>query len=320
MQEPQTRITPPLRRTPPGQQRGQPPSSSRGQIRSSVSMSSQPVSTPQTTTPVPDISPKPGASGTSSWSPPDEIKPRLLPERSPRRSSANAAPGRFDAYPRRADVGGPAILHLSHSTAFRNRFLHQPPFAFVTHGSPGSHAWRFPYVHRFSDPAGSARRLAKTPPRDVAFRFVMTASAPRNRVFRGSIARPARTPVNASPRPHERQRMTQGHRESLLPSTWDSHPLSPCRFSGAPTDPPYGRRGNGARRACRAIPMPRTRSSADRPGGHSLVAIAIVRCPPARGEKESSRWPTPRDRIPSNAIVRRRLLGRLLLGGSERAI
>ena len=45
--------------------------------------------------------------------------PRLLPERSPRQSSANAAPGWFDAYPRGADAGGPAILHLSHSTAFQ---------------------------------------------------------------------------------------------------------------------------------------------------------------------------------------------------------
>ena len=33
------------------------------------------------------------------------------------------------------------------------------------------------------------------------------------------------------------------------------------------------------------------------------VAIAIVRCTPAREEKESSRWPTPRDRVPSRAIT-----------------
>ena len=45
--------------------------------------------------------------------------PRLLPERSPRQSSANAAPGWFDAYPRRTDAGEPAVLHLSHSTAFQ---------------------------------------------------------------------------------------------------------------------------------------------------------------------------------------------------------
>src|ERR1700741_1202695 len=44
--------------------------------------------------------------------------------------------GWFSAYPRRADAGGPAILHLSHSTAYGNRFLHQPPPAFVTHNLP----------------------------------------------------------------------------------------------------------------------------------------------------------------------------------------
>jgi len=64
--------------------------------------------------------------------------PRLLPERSPRQSSANAAPGWFDACPRRTDAGGPAGLHRSHSTASRNSFLHQPPSAFVTHRPPGS--------------------------------------------------------------------------------------------------------------------------------------------------------------------------------------
>ena len=80
MQEPQTRITPPLRRTPPGQQRGQPPCSSREQIRSSVLMSSQPVSTPQTTTPDPSTTPDPDDSGTSSWSPPDAIKRAFCPD------------------------------------------------------------------------------------------------------------------------------------------------------------------------------------------------------------------------------------------------
>src|SRR6188472_1910067 len=124
MQEPQTRITPPLRRTPPGQQRGQPPSSSRGQIRSSVSMSSQPVSTPQTTTPDPSKSP-------------DRTILERLPDPHLTRSSrafslsltttvfSQRSTGWFDAYPRRADAGGPTSLHLSHSTTFRNRFLHQ---------------------------------------------------------------------------------------------------------------------------------------------------------------------------------------------------
>ena len=74
-------------------------------------------------------SPRPSASGTSSWSPPDAIKPRLFPGRSPRQSSANAAPGRFDAYPRRADARGPTILHLSHSTAYEDAFLHRSSFS-----------------------------------------------------------------------------------------------------------------------------------------------------------------------------------------------
>jgi hypothetical protein len=68
---------------------------------------------------------RPGASGTSSWSPPDRVKPGLFPGRSPRQSSANAAPGQFDAYPRRADAGGPTSLHLSHSTAYERCLLHR---------------------------------------------------------------------------------------------------------------------------------------------------------------------------------------------------
>jgi hypothetical protein len=98
----------------------------------SVSMPSARVSTPQQRTPSRH---RPSASGTSSWSPPDAITPRLFPERSPRQSSANAAPGRFDAYPRRVDAGGPAILHLSHSSAYVRVIYTAPPSAFVTHGA-----------------------------------------------------------------------------------------------------------------------------------------------------------------------------------------
>jgi hypothetical protein len=85
-------------------------------------------STPQQRTPTPDL-PGPSASGTSSWSPPDPITPGLFPGRSPRQSPANAAPGRFDANPRRADAGGPTSLHLSHSTAYVRGFLHDPSFS-----------------------------------------------------------------------------------------------------------------------------------------------------------------------------------------------
>jgi hypothetical protein len=54
---------------------------------------------------------------------------RLFPERSPRRSSANAASGRFDARPRRTDAGGPTSLHLSHSTAYVMSPLHDSSFS-----------------------------------------------------------------------------------------------------------------------------------------------------------------------------------------------
>ena len=62
------------------------------------------LSTPQQRTPTRIT--RTSASGTSSWSPPDAITPRLLPGRSPRRSSANAAPGRFSACPRRPTLEG----------------------------------------------------------------------------------------------------------------------------------------------------------------------------------------------------------------------
>jgi len=159
MQEPQTRITPPLRRTPPSQERGHPPSSSRGKeqaprFRCHLRMfrrlnSARPTESPQ-----------PSDSGTSSWSPPGAIKPRLFPGRSPRQSSANAAPGRFDACPHRADAGGPTVLHLSHSSAYLGVLYTTPPSASVTH-TPS-----FPFSCRLSGafhghhrrPLGTRRR------------------------------------------------------------------------------------------------------------------------------------------------------------------
>jgi hypothetical protein len=77
-----------------------------------------------------------GCSGTSSWSPPARVKPGLFPERSPRRSSANAASGRFSASPPQADTGGPTILHLSHSTAYVISPLHG--LTFSVRGAPSS--------------------------------------------------------------------------------------------------------------------------------------------------------------------------------------
>jgi len=56
-----------------------------------VLMPSESLSTPQQRTPHRESGRT--LSGTSSWSPPDAVKPRLFPGRSPRQSSANAARG-----------------------------------------------------------------------------------------------------------------------------------------------------------------------------------------------------------------------------------
>jgi hypothetical protein len=171
MQEPQTRITPPLRRTPPGQQRGQPPGSSRRQIRSSVSMSSQPVSTPQTTTPDPSTRPDrtilerlPGPHLTRSSlafsldAHHDGLQPTQL------QGGLTPAPAGPTPEGQQSSISRTAPL-------FRNRFLHQPPSAFVTHGPPGSRAWRLRACTGSSTPRGptTARDNAAA---DVAFRFL----------------------------------------------------------------------------------------------------------------------------------------------------
>jgi len=68
MQKPQTRLTPPLRRAPPGQQSGQPPGPSRARFRSPVLMPFPVFSTPQRCTPP---APAGAFSATSSRSLPD---------------------------------------------------------------------------------------------------------------------------------------------------------------------------------------------------------------------------------------------------------
>jgi hypothetical protein len=139
VQEPQTRLTPPLRRTPPGQERGHPPGSSRGmhqnprfrcrlkefrRLNSARPTGEHPGRALLERLPGPHLT---------------RSKPRLFPGRSPRQSSANAAPGRFDACPRRADAGGPTILHLSHSSAYVRGLLHDSSFSVrdTRCGSPG---------------------------------------------------------------------------------------------------------------------------------------------------------------------------------------
>src|SRR6266511_3261863 len=91
VQEPQTRLTPPLRRAPPGQYTGIRQAHPGGLPRA-PGFDAISVSFDASTAHAPPVIRRSG-SGTSSWSPPDAITPRLLPDRSPRQSSANAAPG-----------------------------------------------------------------------------------------------------------------------------------------------------------------------------------------------------------------------------------
>jgi hypothetical protein len=73
-------------------------------------------------------SPRPSASGTSSWSPPDTIK-RAFSLSLTTTVFSQRSTGWFDACPRRADAGGPTSLHLSHSTAYERCLLHDTSFS-----------------------------------------------------------------------------------------------------------------------------------------------------------------------------------------------
>ena len=91
------------------------------------------ISTPQQRRPTPSHRPDPSASGTPSWSPPDPIKPSLFPDRSPRRSSANAAPGGLTPAPAEPTPEGHQASISRTAPPMKNRLLHQPPSMFVTH-------------------------------------------------------------------------------------------------------------------------------------------------------------------------------------------
>jgi hypothetical protein len=69
---------------------------------------------------------------------------------------------------------------------------------------------------------------------------------------------------------------------------------------------------------CDSLAIPKACLAAERPDRDNCnVANAIARCPPAQEGKQSSRWPTPRDRVPSKPIVPRSGPSRSLLGESE---
>ena len=77
--------------------------------------------------------PEPGASGTSSWSPPDPVMPGLFPGRSPRQSSANAAPGGLTPTPAGPTPEGQQASISRTAPPMSGSSYTTPPSAFVTH-------------------------------------------------------------------------------------------------------------------------------------------------------------------------------------------
>ena len=189
VQEPQTRLTPPLRRAPPGQQHGHPPDSSRGRSspRFRCHLNRFDAST---TTPDP------------STSPDRAILERLPGPHLTRSSRAFSPNAHHDGLQPTQHQGGltptpagptPEGQQSSISRTaplYEDCFLHQPPSAFVTHGPPGSRAWRSAHAQVLR-PRGVRRRLAKTPPTVLPSASYDSVGTP-NLAFRGSIAQPAR--------------------------------------------------------------------------------------------------------------------------------
>ena len=125
MQEPQTRLTPPLRRAPPGQQTGIRQAHPEGLARTpgfdAVSEFRRLNSAR------PTRSPRPSASGTSSWSPPDAIKRAFSGSLTTTVFSQRSIRW-FSARPRGPTLEGQS-LHLSHSSAYMRDLLHDSSFS-----------------------------------------------------------------------------------------------------------------------------------------------------------------------------------------------
>ena len=109
VREPQTGLTPPPRRAPPGQYSGSRQAHPRGGFRTPSYDATSFLNDASTATPV--RSPVRASSGTSSRSPPDASR-APFPCRSPRRSSANAAQGGLTPAPegrRRRAIHPPSL-------------------------------------------------------------------------------------------------------------------------------------------------------------------------------------------------------------------
>ena len=133
----------------------------------------------------------------------------------------------------------PTIVHHGiTASAFPTRPALPSPQA-GDHGTSRFSRPEIPYMHRFFDPAGSADGSRKRR-RRCCLPHCKTASAPQTRRFRGSIARPARTPTDASQPPSRTTTHGSGPSWTANPSMLDSLiPFSGPVYPGAPyTVPP----------------------------------------------------------------------------------
>ena len=155
VQEPQTRLTPPLRRAPPGQYIGHPPGSSRENSQTSrFRCHLDLLTTPQQRTPTPRH-PRPGASGTSSWSPPDASS-RAFSLSLTTTVFSQRSTGRFSACPRRPTLEGQQASISRTAPPMKDASYMTPPSAFVTHGPSENRS----LVRRdFGDLPGMAREF-----------------------------------------------------------------------------------------------------------------------------------------------------------------
>jgi hypothetical protein len=167
-------------------------------------------------------------------------------------------------------------------------------------------------MHRFFDPAGSAdgsrkrRRRCCLPP-------CRTASAPQARRFRGSIARPARTPTDASPPPSRTTTHGSGPSWLATPSMLDSLiPFSGPVYPGAPYTEPRTLLGHQSERlraadhglgrcAAMAVSLPvgdgrNSGLAADRPShsGRGWAMAGNERLAPVSGWRQVAGSPRPR--------------------------
>ena len=153
-------------------------------------------------------------------------------------------------------------------------------------------------MHRFSDPARSADGSRKRRQR-YCLPPVVRASAPRSDLsFQGSIAS-LRVPLSTlRRRPHDRQRMTRGHRGSLVLRCRALSSPSPCRFIPAPPQPhqappPPTRHHRGLKHAPRRPNPPKPAAGPEPPTPAATVTrqprdIAEARCRHPRARTPAS--------------------------------